>query len=225
MKAARFRETIDEMHKRLVVLTETKGEEYKRREDNQFANFDRSATELGLTREQVLLVFLAKHLNSITTWVRDVAAGQDRQYAEPITGRIDDAILYLLILRGMVEDRGTPVADHHWLIDKEGSSGGADPLAGTHGSRAVYEAEGFKFPPRDSVFVISANQGEALAKCDELGLPRATCALAAVDQLHGVRPGATVIVIHHGSRTDDALLAEVKLRCEKQGLNWKIDAR
>lgn len=101
MKANDFALSIDELYERLKALTASKGEEYKRREDNQFANFERGAQALGLTREQVLMVYLSKHMDSIVTYVKDRAAGQERQYAEPISGRIDDAILYLLLLRGM----------------------------------------------------------------------------------------------------------------------------
>ena len=78
MKATEFRASIDELYQRLIALTETKGEEYKRRADNQFANFERGALALGLTREQVLMVYLSKHLDSITTYVKDRSLGQDR---------------------------------------------------------------------------------------------------------------------------------------------------
>lgn len=112
MKATEFAQSIDELYERLKALTASKGEEYKRREDNQFANFERGAQALGLTREQILMVYLSKHMDSITTYVKDRAAGQERQYAEPISGRIDDAILYLLLLRGMtVENDLLPPAN------------------------------------------------------------------------------------------------------------------
>lgn len=101
MNTAEFTDSIDDLYKRLKSLTETKGEEYKRRDDNQFANFERGAVSLGLTREQVLMVYLSKHLDSVVTYVKDRAGGQEKVYAEPISGRIDDAILYLLLLRGM----------------------------------------------------------------------------------------------------------------------------
>lgn len=104
MNSEAFARSIDELYERLRALTASKGEEYKRREDNQFANFERGAASLGLTREQVLMVYLSKHLDSITTYVKDRAAGQEKQYAEPISGRIDDAILYLLLLRGMATE-------------------------------------------------------------------------------------------------------------------------
>lgn len=105
MSPDRFLQTIDELHERLLTLTKTKGEEYKQREDNQFSNFDWLAKTLSLTREQVLVVYLTKHLNSINTWVSDCARGENRSYSEPVFGRIDDAILYLLLLRGMAEEK------------------------------------------------------------------------------------------------------------------------
>ena len=279
MKASRFRETIDELYKRLVSLTETKGEEYKRREDNQFANFERGAHALGLTREQVLMVYLSKHLDSIVTYVKDRAAGQEKVYAEPISGRIDDAILYLLILRGMTvendEGYGRRVArslfpgepfeapefvEHPNYLDRERVQ--IDPTRGllpavtvaveTIGgplreipayccakaegqgvnicgdcseASAGYSAAMGPGAVTAPTFVISTKQTEALEMCDRLGIPRATSALSAVDQLHGVRPGAHVVVIHHGTRVDDALLKEVQSRADKQGLTHRVDYR
>lgn len=116
MNTEQFRKTIDELHDRMVALTASKGEEYKRREDNQFANFERGARALGLTREQVLLVYASKHFDSIVTYVKDHARGEVREYAEPITGRIDDLILYMLLFRGMVED-AEPAGDENFALD------------------------------------------------------------------------------------------------------------
>lgn len=100
MNTQEFENSIDDLYARLRELTATKGEEYKGRSVNQFKNFEDLAAELGMTREQVLWVYVTKHLNSIRTFIKD---GGKKDYAEPITGRIDDAILYLLILRGMVD--------------------------------------------------------------------------------------------------------------------------
>jgi hypothetical protein len=105
MKNEDFLTTIDDLHVRLLELSASKGEEYKGAEDNQFGNFERGAVDTGCTREQVLWVYLSKHLDSIKTWIRDEAAGRTRQRSEPILGRIDDAILYLALLRGMEIDR------------------------------------------------------------------------------------------------------------------------
>lgn len=103
MNGEEFEKSIHALHEKLLQLTATKGAEYTQGRDNRFDNFERQAEALGLTREQVLLVFLNKHLDSITTYVKDRALNRGRVYSEPMTGRVDDAILYLLLLRGMME--------------------------------------------------------------------------------------------------------------------------
>lgn len=113
MKRADFRKSLDVLHERLCDLTATKGEEYRGvGEESQFGNFERHAKRLGMTREQILSVYLGKHMDAIDTFIKDHAAGVDRSYSEPITGRIDDAILYLTLLRGMVsENEHAPFKD------------------------------------------------------------------------------------------------------------------
>ena len=102
MTKEHFRRTIRQLYERLLELTVSKGEEYTDRDEhNQFQNFEDLAEQLDLSREKVLWVFLQKHLNAIRTYVKD--DGQ-RVQSEPIAGRIDDAILYLLLLRGMTMD-------------------------------------------------------------------------------------------------------------------------
>ena len=49
MRNLEFRLSITDLYKRLLALTETKGEEYKGEEDNQFANFEREAFALYRT--------------------------------------------------------------------------------------------------------------------------------------------------------------------------------
>lgn len=307
MKAEAFAKSIDELYERLRALTATKGEEYKRREDNQFANFERGASSLGLTREQVLMVYLSKHLDSIVTYVKDRAAGQEKVYAEPISGRIDDAILYLLLLRGMTiendEEYGRRVADaifdgfngdpddieavHNWQsmhedMNRSQNFGGLrEPVpVQTLGEQTPRYIEGA--PPRETyhiecpvdfsavkpdpiqsafeqladqkptiprtlevggvttprrtvtldpgpvptvgspVFVVSRHQPDGVEECHARALPIATSCLSAVDQLHGVRPGGHVVFIHHGNGSDDAMLAEIRDRCHKQGLTHEV---
>lgn len=120
MKHTEFQSIINDTLLRIKDLTATKGEEYKGAEDNQFGNFERGALELGLTREQILMVYLSKHLDSIRTYIRDKAKGERRQLSEPIIGRIDDAILYLILLRAMViDDERTckAIAEFDALVD------------------------------------------------------------------------------------------------------------
>lgn len=72
--------------------------EYAHREDNAFGNFDRVAERMGLMREQVLMVFCEKHLDGIHSWIKG-----HRSQRESVKGRINDVIVYLCLLRGMVD--------------------------------------------------------------------------------------------------------------------------
>ncbi|MEK9630239.1 MAG: hypothetical protein VW076_00015 [Synechococcus sp.] len=82
---------------RLINLTDTKGREYAN-SDDQLANFKRLSEQLGLSSEKVIMVYLAKHLDSIHSYVRN----PEQDLSEPIDGRIDDAILYLILLKASI---------------------------------------------------------------------------------------------------------------------------
>jgi hypothetical protein len=250
MKAEAFAKSIDELYERLRSLTASKGEEYKRREDNQFANFERGAQALGLTREQVLMVYLSKHLDSIVTYVKDRAAGQEKVYAEPISGRIDDAILYLLLLRGMTiendEAYGRRVAAALFpgetfevpeFAEVQNYGGDPDDVEAVHNYQDMHTVEtqramevgGVTTPRREvqigvPILIMSSNRTDAINECRERNLPVGTCALMYPDQLYGRKEGH-VIFIHHGNATDDAMAGEVKRKCEEQGLTFELLAK
>lgn len=99
MNKTRFQKLLDDTLAELKALTATKGEEYTG-SDDQLANFKRQAAEAGLRPEQVWLVFFNKHADSIKSFVRT-----ERVLSEPIVGRIDDAILYLVLLKAMVVEK------------------------------------------------------------------------------------------------------------------------
>jgi hypothetical protein len=226
MNTEQFRQTIDELHKRLVDLTASKGEEYKRREDNQFANFERGAAALGLTREQVLLVYASKHYDSIVTYVKDHASGRPAgNYAEPITGRIDDLILYMLLFRGMVEDAEL-ATDENFALDMP------HPEPEVWVNRCPYDH------PRDTVcpsceksrpegakhgavveiipdVVISPDWDLAVKACQYYQLTVGTHALSTVDQLFGIAPSKMVFFIATGDPAKDGpMLGELQLRSQ-----------
>lgn len=98
MDKREFRNLLDATYQSLVDLTASKGEEYSRDTD-QLANFKRQAEELNATPEKILMVYLNKHLDSIKSFVKT-----GKVHSEPIEGRIDDAILYLILLKGIVQD-------------------------------------------------------------------------------------------------------------------------
>lgn len=76
-----------------------KGRDYTQG-DGRLKNFTRNAERLGLSAEQVLAIYLFKHMDAIETYLR-----KGRVESEPIEGRIYDAINYLLLLYKLVQSR------------------------------------------------------------------------------------------------------------------------
>ena len=74
-------------------------EEYAQDDDNCFANFERIANLQGLKREQVLLTYLFKHIDGISSYVKG-----HKSQREDVRGRITDAIVYLTLLLGMIDE-------------------------------------------------------------------------------------------------------------------------
>jgi len=70
--------------------------EYAREAGNAFANFDRVADDLGLTREKVCYIYFRKHVDGIVSHLN----GHTSQ-REDIRGRLKDARMYLALLWGM----------------------------------------------------------------------------------------------------------------------------
>jgi hypothetical protein len=84
-----------------ILQTRDDGQkEYARNIDNVFDNFERVGKYIDIDREQVLMVYLLKHIDGIMAYIN----GHESQ-REGVEGRITDAIVYLLLLRGMVEDK------------------------------------------------------------------------------------------------------------------------
>ena len=78
--------------------------EYAHTEDNVFANFERVAEGLNISREQALMVYLMKHMDGINAWIKG-----HKSQREDVTGRIKDAIVYLCLLWGMAEDKQSDI--------------------------------------------------------------------------------------------------------------------
>ena len=73
--------------------------EYAHTEDNVFANFERVADLTGVSREKVLLVYLLKHIDGISAYIKG-----HKSQRESVNGRITDAVVYLMLLKGMVDE-------------------------------------------------------------------------------------------------------------------------
>jgi len=86
-----------------------KGREYAGDED-RLANFKRGAANCGVKPETVLYVYLSKHIDSLSTFIRDLEKSDslgsvEEKLSEPIAERIKDAINYLLLLHGLIQER------------------------------------------------------------------------------------------------------------------------
>jgi hypothetical protein len=88
----------------IQVLAKSKGAEYAHGGD-RLDNFRRQATELGLPMEIIWRVYAGKHWDALTTYINDLKTATSRKRSEPITGRIDDLIVYLILFRCMYDER------------------------------------------------------------------------------------------------------------------------
>lgn len=93
--------TADTMRK----LTFSKGAEYKQGSTDQLANFKRNATRAKVHPLTIWRLYFDKHYDSIMGWLDDQVGAETKEYSEPIIGRIDDAILYLHLLKGFYYER------------------------------------------------------------------------------------------------------------------------
>lgn len=119
MNAAQFEQILQDTYDTLLQLTRTKGAEYAHDAD-QLANFKRLSDRLGMPAEAILMVYLTKHLDSIESFIREPQKG----LSEPIDARIDDAILYLCLLKALIHDshgHADHLQVHEW-------HGGAFPI-------------------------------------------------------------------------------------------------
>jgi hypothetical protein len=98
---------LDETILQIKSLSTTKGAEYAHGND-RLDNFRRNGLEMGLPMETIWRVYALKHWDSITTYIKDITKGTTRPRSEPISGRVDDLIVYLLLLKAMLKERGEP---------------------------------------------------------------------------------------------------------------------
>jgi len=90
---------MDHMFGELVALRTAGQAEYAHAEKNAFANFERVAERLGLDRKEVLMVYAEKHLDGIHSFIKG-----HKSQREDVRGRINDVIVYMCLLRGMIEE-------------------------------------------------------------------------------------------------------------------------
>ncbi len=90
---------MDRVISEINFLREAGQKEYAHGEDTPFRNFETLGKELGLPREKILWVYAKKHLDGILSHING-----HRSQRESVNGRINDTIVYLIILRAMFEE-------------------------------------------------------------------------------------------------------------------------
>ena len=100
MKTVHFNAYFDYMIDQIRNTRDNGQKEYARTEDNVFANFDRVADCLKISKEKALMVYLLKHIDGIGSYLE----GHESQ-REEVSGRITDAIVYLLLLWAMIDGK------------------------------------------------------------------------------------------------------------------------
>lgn len=101
---------MDQVFEECQKLRDAGQKEYAHDTEDAFRNFKALSTDLKIGHTQVLWVYFKKHLDGILAWING-----HRSQREDVRGRINDAIVYLCLLRGMVEeidafDKGQPIA-------------------------------------------------------------------------------------------------------------------
>lgn len=101
---SRYNKLLNNTMKNIIELSTHKGGEYAG-DDDRLENFRRNAKTLGLQPEQVWAVYCAKHWDAIMQFVKDLNTGKERRRLEPLDGRVDDIIVYMLLFKAMLDER------------------------------------------------------------------------------------------------------------------------
>jgi hypothetical protein len=130
-----FRQSFED----LLRLRRLKSGEYSE-ESDALSNFRRNAKDLGVEMETVWRVYAHKHWDALSLYLRDVQQGTTRERSEPIEGRIDDLLVYLLLLKAILRERegGTDRRRAANAVSRPpadgGLPGGGDSLLGPRGA-------------------------------------------------------------------------------------------
>lgn len=89
---------------KIETLSTLKGGEYAGDVD-RLANFRRNGEALGLPMEAIWHTYAAKHWDAVTQYIKDTLNGKTRKRAEPLSGRLDDIIVYCILFKAMLIER------------------------------------------------------------------------------------------------------------------------
>lgn len=111
MNSAGLEEIKQAAEERKASLRRDKGAEYTQGDVDVLANFKKGGLDLRIPAMQVWWIYYKKHQDAILSFI---IHGQEFS-TEPIEGRIDDAQVYLDLLRGLVAEHKAAAA----IVPKE----------------------------------------------------------------------------------------------------------
>lgn len=103
MTSTKFDSLINTLNQSRKEIVEKKRPEYTEGNEDVLHNFKMVAKEIGVTPIQAWYIYFRKHVASISQFGKD----PKRQLAEPIQGRIADAMNYLELLYALIEEENT----------------------------------------------------------------------------------------------------------------------
>lgn len=109
MKTTDFNVIVKKQLKKVEDLLVVKGAEYNLDENDRFSDFKQAAAFTGQTPEQVLYGYMLKHVMSITTMIQTAEEFSEERWIEKIT----DNMVYLTLLRGLLEDTPRMLKESH----------------------------------------------------------------------------------------------------------------
>lgn len=96
MKKSDFQKLLDSTLEHVRELSATKGEEYANSNSDQLANFKNWSTRAGTPVPKVWMIQFLKHMEAVEFYVKHSTV-----LSESLDSRIDDAILYLILLKAI----------------------------------------------------------------------------------------------------------------------------
>lgn len=106
----RYDKLVEETFHKITELGVKKGGEYAGDED-RLANFRRNGSAIGVPMEVVWRIYAGKHWDAISQYVSDCVSGKKRERMEPLSGRVDDLIVYLLLFKAMLAEAEAAVME------------------------------------------------------------------------------------------------------------------
>lgn len=95
-----FYDLMNETFEQAKAIAKSKGEDYTKGSADALANFKEGGQSLGIDPEKVCWIFMNKHYQAITNYVRTGGKSE----SEPISERIKDLINYLVLLQAIITE-------------------------------------------------------------------------------------------------------------------------